>query len=298
MPRSRASKAAFTAGAAVPGVPSAGKSGTAQLGGSGEPHRWFIGYAPADDPQVAIACSSSRAVAAPPGGTDGRRLLRPSSRAAPKERQNADRTPAGEPRERRSPSSGSALAGSPTAIGALFGVVAVPAFAGGGHLRRDGVIGLDDLGVGVDPHPGLSGLVEPVGGGTRIAVATVPSPDRAPQRVGLGARAAPRREEWPDRGSASGCERRARHRRQARRGTPDACRAARPGPPPHRGRARGSARPSWPGRWRARSAARSGASSSHPTCCRPTSSASRSTTRDEDVRVPARPDLAPGGARR
>ncbi len=45
----------FTAGAAVPGVPTAGKSGTAQLGGSGEPHSWFIGYAPADDPQVAIA---------------------------------------------------------------------------------------------------------------------------------------------------------------------------------------------------------------------------------------------------
>jgi peptidoglycan glycosyltransferase len=45
----------FTAGAAVPGVPTAGKSGTAELGGSGEPHSWFIGFAPVEDPQVAIA---------------------------------------------------------------------------------------------------------------------------------------------------------------------------------------------------------------------------------------------------
>jgi peptidoglycan glycosyltransferase len=45
----------FTTGAAVPGVVTAGKSGTAQLGGSGEPNSWFIGFAPADNPQVAIA---------------------------------------------------------------------------------------------------------------------------------------------------------------------------------------------------------------------------------------------------
>jgi peptidoglycan glycosyltransferase len=45
----------FTEGAKVPGVPTAGKSGTAQLGGSGEPHSWFIGFAPADAPTVAIA---------------------------------------------------------------------------------------------------------------------------------------------------------------------------------------------------------------------------------------------------
>jgi peptidoglycan glycosyltransferase len=44
------------AGAAkVPGVPTAGKSGTAQLGGDAAPHSWFIGYAPADAPQIAIA---------------------------------------------------------------------------------------------------------------------------------------------------------------------------------------------------------------------------------------------------
>ncbi len=45
----------FTAGAAVPGIPTAGKSGTAELGGTGEPHSWFIGFAPVDHPQVAIA---------------------------------------------------------------------------------------------------------------------------------------------------------------------------------------------------------------------------------------------------
>ncbi|MEO6351128.1 MAG: penicillin-binding transpeptidase domain-containing protein [Candidatus Limnocylindrales bacterium] len=44
------------AGAAkVPGVPTAGKSGTAQLGGDAPPHSWFIGYAPADAPTIAVA---------------------------------------------------------------------------------------------------------------------------------------------------------------------------------------------------------------------------------------------------
>jgi peptidoglycan glycosyltransferase len=45
----------FTSGAKVPGVPTAGKSGTAELGGSGASHSWFIGFAPADQPRVAIA---------------------------------------------------------------------------------------------------------------------------------------------------------------------------------------------------------------------------------------------------
>jgi penicillin-binding protein A len=45
----------FTAGAKVPGVLTAGKSGTAQLDGSARPHSWFIGFAPADAPRVAIA---------------------------------------------------------------------------------------------------------------------------------------------------------------------------------------------------------------------------------------------------
>ncbi len=45
----------FTAGARIPGVLTAGKSGTAELGGSGEPHSWFIGFAPAETPRIAIA---------------------------------------------------------------------------------------------------------------------------------------------------------------------------------------------------------------------------------------------------
>ena len=38
-----------------PGSLTAGKSGTAQLDGSAKPHSWFIGFAPANDPQIAIA---------------------------------------------------------------------------------------------------------------------------------------------------------------------------------------------------------------------------------------------------
>ena len=45
----------FTAGSKVPGVTTAGKSGTAELGGTGEPHSWFIGFAPAEAPRIAIA---------------------------------------------------------------------------------------------------------------------------------------------------------------------------------------------------------------------------------------------------
>ena len=42
----------------IAGSRSAGKTGTAQLGGEGAPHSWFIGFAPAQDdatPQIAIA---------------------------------------------------------------------------------------------------------------------------------------------------------------------------------------------------------------------------------------------------
>jgi penicillin-binding protein A len=57
----------FTTGAKVPGVPTAGKSGTAELGGSGAPHSWFIGFAPVDHPRVAIAVVVER------GGRGGAR---------------------------------------------------------------------------------------------------------------------------------------------------------------------------------------------------------------------------------
>jgi peptidoglycan glycosyltransferase len=63
----------FTSGAQVPGIPTAGKTGTAQLGGSGEPNSWFIGFAPVEQPQVAIAVvvahgGGGGARAAPLGG--------------------------------------------------------------------------------------------------------------------------------------------------------------------------------------------------------------------------------------
>jgi peptidoglycan glycosyltransferase len=57
----------FTTGAAVKGITTAGKSGTAELGGSGEPHSWFIGFAPAENPQIAIAVLVER------GGRGGER---------------------------------------------------------------------------------------------------------------------------------------------------------------------------------------------------------------------------------
>jgi len=45
----------FTFGAALRTMVVAGKSGTAELGPDQQPHSWFIGFAPYDDPQVAIA---------------------------------------------------------------------------------------------------------------------------------------------------------------------------------------------------------------------------------------------------
>jgi peptidoglycan glycosyltransferase len=50
--------------AAIPGVPVAGKTGTAETpgnascgGGSAENQAWFMGFAPADEPKIAIAAS-------------------------------------------------------------------------------------------------------------------------------------------------------------------------------------------------------------------------------------------------
>jgi penicillin-binding protein A len=45
----------FAGEARIEGVTVAGKTGTAQLGSGEEPHSWFIGYAPANQPQIAIA---------------------------------------------------------------------------------------------------------------------------------------------------------------------------------------------------------------------------------------------------
>ncbi|MGH3327570.1 MAG: peptidoglycan D,D-transpeptidase FtsI family protein, partial [Streptomycetales bacterium] len=41
--------------AAIPGVTVAGKTGTAQHGSSSDPHAWFVSFAPAEDPKVAVA---------------------------------------------------------------------------------------------------------------------------------------------------------------------------------------------------------------------------------------------------
>lgn len=73
--------------AAIPGVPVAGKTGTAETpfnescgGGSGENQAWFVGFAPADDPQVAIAvtveCTTSF------GGTIAAPIFRQVAEAA------------------------------------------------------------------------------------------------------------------------------------------------------------------------------------------------------------------------
>lgn len=45
----------IASGAAVSGVQVAGKTGTAEIGDTGLNNSWFTGFAPADDPQVAIA---------------------------------------------------------------------------------------------------------------------------------------------------------------------------------------------------------------------------------------------------
>jgi peptidoglycan glycosyltransferase len=45
----------YTAGARLTSMVVAGKSGTAELDPGARPHSWFIGFAPADNPQVAIA---------------------------------------------------------------------------------------------------------------------------------------------------------------------------------------------------------------------------------------------------
>ncbi|MDP2936311.1 MAG: penicillin-binding transpeptidase domain-containing protein, partial [Dehalococcoidia bacterium] len=42
-------------GARPPGVTIGGKTGTAEHGQDGKPHSWFIGFAPAEEPRVAIS---------------------------------------------------------------------------------------------------------------------------------------------------------------------------------------------------------------------------------------------------
>ena len=51
--------------AAVPGVTVAGKTGTAETGNEQDQHAWMIAFAPAEDPQVAVAVLLEN------GGRDG-----------------------------------------------------------------------------------------------------------------------------------------------------------------------------------------------------------------------------------
>lgn len=46
---------AYAQNARIPGVKVAGKTGTAEVGGGKTPNAWFIGFAPADNPRVAVA---------------------------------------------------------------------------------------------------------------------------------------------------------------------------------------------------------------------------------------------------
>ena len=61
----------------VPGVPTAGKTGTAQIG-NGQSHAWIIGFAPADAPRIAVAV----VVEAQPGTNEatGGRVAAPIAR--------------------------------------------------------------------------------------------------------------------------------------------------------------------------------------------------------------------------
>ena len=70
---------AFAFGAKIAGVHVAGKTGTAENPG-GSPHGWFVGFAPAEDPQVAVAVIIENAAqggvdAAPVGGAVMRAVL-------------------------------------------------------------------------------------------------------------------------------------------------------------------------------------------------------------------------------
>ncbi|CAM3991520.1 D,D-transpeptidase PbpA [Nocardiopsis rhodophaea] len=57
-------------GGAIPGVKVAGKTGTAEIG-DGSTHNWFISFAPADDPQIAVAVVVER------GNVSGGKLAAP-----------------------------------------------------------------------------------------------------------------------------------------------------------------------------------------------------------------------------
>lgn len=64
---------AYAGPARIPGVHVGGKTGTAEVGGGQTPHSWFVGYAPAERPGIAVAVilenkGSGTTFAAPIGG--------------------------------------------------------------------------------------------------------------------------------------------------------------------------------------------------------------------------------------
>jgi peptidoglycan glycosyltransferase len=71
--------------AQIPGIPVAGKTGTAETGRAGRNDVWFIGFAPADIPRFAVAVllsdqdGTGGAIAAPIAATILQTLLRPSA---------------------------------------------------------------------------------------------------------------------------------------------------------------------------------------------------------------------------
>lgn len=66
--------------AQISGVDVAGKTGTAEISTTIPPHAWFIGFAPADNPEVAIAVIVENG-GNQGFGTDGGSLAAPMARS-------------------------------------------------------------------------------------------------------------------------------------------------------------------------------------------------------------------------
>ncbi len=66
--------------AQISGIQVAGKTGTAETGNSNEPHAWFTGFAPAYDPQIAVAVVVENGGSAGSEATGGR-IAAPIARA-------------------------------------------------------------------------------------------------------------------------------------------------------------------------------------------------------------------------
>ena len=67
--------------AAIPGIDVAGKTGTAQTGTDEPPYAWFISFAPADDPKVAVAVMIQKAPGVERGEIAGGTLGGPIAKA-------------------------------------------------------------------------------------------------------------------------------------------------------------------------------------------------------------------------